>query len=348
MGVYLQEELASSGWEVVVTSRRPHESRGGVTFLEGNAKDPQFLRLLAEQRYDAVVDFMTWSQGAFEDMLHILLEMSRQYVFLSSYRVFADSPVITESSARLVDVCPDGRYAAGDEYAIVKAREEDMLRFSGSSDWTIVRPAITYSKERFQLGTLEANEWLWRALQGLPVPMAREMLERECTLSWGRDVSCAIARLLGNPKAIGEDFNISTAKHQPWDKVLDLYGSIFDFKVKEVPLEKYERYCCWGDRSLGYCPQLRYDRLLDRVLDNSKVLSVTGMREADFSDIGKGLAHEFEIFLKNPSFPAGVSAYAQGGLDRACGHPAALGIAASCDGGIRGVLRYMKGWFRKI
>lgn len=313
MGAYLQDELASGGWDVVVTSRCLREPRPGVTFAEGNAKDPAFLASLASESYNVVVDFMTWTPQAFEDVLPLLLGMSAQYVFLSSYRVFADAQVITESSPRLLEACPDRRYAAGGEYAIAKAREEDTLRASGSSGWTIVRPAITYSKERFQLGTLEAGEWLWRALRGLPVPMAREVLERECTLSWGLDVARMIARLLGNPAAYGEDFNVSTSKHQPWAEVLGLYRDMLDFEVREVPLSAYERYCCWGDRDLGYCPQLRYDRLVDRVLDNSKVLAVTGMREDDLAGIGEGLAHEFGRFLHGPSFPAGTSAYSQGG-----------------------------------
>ena len=348
MGVYLQDELATDGWEVVVTSRRPRAPRPGVTFIEGNARDPAFLRSLAEENYDAVVDFMTWAPRAFEGVLPILLGMSGQYVFLSSYRVFADAPVITESSLRLLEACPDRRYAAGGEYAIAKAREEDLLRASGASDWTIVRPAITYSKERFQLGTLEAGEWLWRALRGLPVPMAREVLGRECTLSWGRDVARMIARLLGNPVARGEDFNVSTSKHQLWAEVLRLYRSMLDFEVREVSLETYERYCCWGDRDLGYCPQLRYDRLVDRVLDNSKVLAATGMSEGDLAGIDEGLAIEFERFLRDPSLTAGVSAYAQGGLDRACGRSAAFSAVCALDGGIaRGALRYARGWLRR-
>lgn len=345
MGVYLQDELASSGWEIVVTSRCPHEPRPGVAFAMGNAKDPSFLKSLASESYDAVVDFMTWTPQAFEGVLPTLLGLSRQYVFLSSYRVFADAPMITESSPRLLEACPDKRYAASSEYAIAKAREEDQLRASGSLNWTIVRPAITYSKERFQLGTLESGEWLWRALRGLPVPMAREVLERECTLSWGRDVARMIARLLGNQAAYGEDFNVSTSKHQPWVEVLDLYRSMLDFEVREVPLATYERFCCWSDRVLGYCPQLRYDRLYNRVLDNSKVLAVTRMAENDLTGISEGLALEFKRFLQRPSFPAGVSAYAQGGLDRACGRPGVFGAVRAVDSGlVRSLPRYARGW----
>lgn len=348
MGAHLQDELVSAGWEVVVTSRHRRASRPGVSFIVGNAKDPVFLKSLSAENYDAVVDFMTWAPHAFKGVLPTLLGMSRQYVFLSSYRVFAEVPVITEASPRLLEACPDRRYTSGCEYAIAKAREEDLLRSSSASNWTIVRPAITYSKGRFQLGTLEAGEWLWRALRGLPVPMAREVLERECTLSWGRDVARMIAKLLGNSSAFKEDFNVSTSKHQPWAEVLDLYRGILGFKIRLVSLETYERYCCWYDRNLGYCPQLRYDRLVDRVLDNSKVLSVTGMAEVDTAGVGEGLASEFERFLRDPSFPAGISAYAQGGLDHACGHLTAFpAVAMSGRDIVRESYRYAKGWFRR-
>lgn len=348
MGIYLQDELVSSGWEVVVTSRRRQHPRPGVSFINGDAKNPTFLRSLTARRYNAVIDFMTWSPQEFQKVLPILLGMSCQYVFLSSYRVFSDAPVITETSPRLLESCPDRQYTAGSEYAIAKAREEDLLRTSGSSEWTIVRPAVTYSKGRFQLGTLEAGEWLWRALSGFPVPMAQEVLARECTLSWGRDVARMIAKLLGNSAAYGEDYNVSTSKHQPWGEVLELYRSRLNFDVRKVSLKSYERYCCWTDQKLGYCPQLRYDRLVDRVLDNSKVLSATGMIEADIAGIEEGLALEFEYFLRDPSFQGGISAYAQGGLDRACGQPLSLSAVTAFDGGFaHGAYRYAKGWFRR-
>lgn len=348
MGVYLQDELVSIGWDVLVTSRNSRTSRSNVTFLKGNAKDPAFLKALSKERYDVVIDFMTWTLDDFKDVMPVLLEMAGQYVFLSSYRVFAYAPVITETSPKLLNSCPDKRYVKSDEYAIVKACEENQLRDSGVSNWTIVRPAITYSKERFQLGTLEAHEWFWRAFKGFPVPMAQEILEKECTLTWGHDVARMIARLLGNPAAYGEDFNVSTSKHQSWQKVLSVYRSIFDFDVRVVPLEIYERYCCWGDSRLGYCPQLRYDRLVDRILDNSKVLAVTGIDECELASTNEGLFSEFYRFVDNPTFPAGISAYAQGGLDRACGNPAAFAAAVTSDRSlVRGVLRYMKGWFRR-
>ena len=67
---------------------------------------------------------------------------------------------------RLLDVSHDSIYLKTDEYALAKARQEDILRKSGKNNWTIIRPYITYSESRLQLGVLEKEAWLYRALKG--------------------------------------------------------------------------------------------------------------------------------------------------------------------------------------
>lgn len=93
-------------------------------------------------------------------------------MFTLSYRAYADSPVITEDFPRLLDVIDDSEYLATGEYALAKARCEDMLFDSCKANWTIVRPAITYDGSgRFQLTLHEMDAWLWRVLRGIPVPV---------------------------------------------------------------------------------------------------------------------------------------------------------------------------------
>lgn len=50
-----------------------------------------------------------------------------------------------------------------DEYAITKAHQENLLINSKNKNWTIIRPYITYSEQRLQLGTFEKEDWLYRA-----------------------------------------------------------------------------------------------------------------------------------------------------------------------------------------
>lgn len=101
-----------------------------ISFAVGNAHDQVFLDCLLDSKWDAIVDFMVWSTAEFSERYKKLLSAAEQYVFTSSYRVYADSSVITEESPRLLDAVDDDEYLATDEYALSKARCENLLWLS--------------------------------------------------------------------------------------------------------------------------------------------------------------------------------------------------------------------------
>lgn len=315
IGSHLCEELVSAGSEVVCTTRIPHDSSlcQTLTYAVGNAKDAPFLQGLLKEEWDAIVDFMVWSTDEFKDRYQFFLSSTNQYVFTSSYRVYADSPVIHEDSPRLLDVVTDSKYLATDEYALCKARCENMLFSSGASNWTVVRPAVTYDgiSGRLQLGVLEQGEWLWRAVNGVPVPMPTEMLHKQATMSFASDVAEMMARLIGNPNALDETFTVSGSEHITWQDVAQAYSSILPFNLCECSLEKFISV-----RGSEY--QVRFDRMFNRVVDNSKVLKATGMNSSSLTPMPSGLKRELEIFLNGNVKPAFKPA-AHGKYDKLCG-----------------------------
>ncbi len=334
MGSHLCRELVSLGHVVVCTTRRERKNEDGITYAVGDAKRPSFLRGLLAEHWGAVVDFMVWSTDEFRERYSAILGATEQYVFTSSYRVYADSPVITEESPRLLDVVDDTAYLATDEYALCKARCEDLLAASGSSNWTVVRPAVTYdgANGRLQLGVHEAAGWLWRAQRGLPVPMPTEMLSKQATMSYGGDVARMIALLVGNPAAMGESFTVSGSDHFTWGEVADAYRSVLPFEVVECALDDFVAV-----RGGEY--QVRYDRMFDRVVDNSKVLSVTGIAPASLVDMRNGLIRELEIFAGSGNRLASAAGL-QGRFDKLCGGMPALGVGAK-EFGAAGVGKYL-------
>lgn len=299
MGVYLVTELLDAGFELLVTSRSRHETdRPGLRYLQGNARDLPFLRsLLSNSRPDAIVDFMSYSTAEFDARRDILLTGTAHYLFLSSYRVFADSSPLplTERSPRLLDTCGDEAYLATDEYALAKARQEDLLRQANQGNWTILRPGITYSRNRFQLGTLEANTLCYRALQGLPVIMAREILTKQTTMTWAGDVARLMVRLILSSSALSEDFNIASAEHRSWSEIAGYYAQFLNLRLMETDLSSYEKI-------VGRPYQIKYDRLFDRMLDNTKVLAATGISQSEFTPLRVGLERELAAFKKQPCF----------------------------------------------
>jgi len=312
MGVYLVDELLSTGAEVYVTTRSARESAGRLHYVQGDAHDRFFLKdLLAQVKPDVVVDFMVYATHEFLDRYKMLLEGTGHYLFLSSYRVFAGSHPLTEESPRLLDVSTDRKYLLSDEYGVSKARQENVLRDARKGNWTILRPSITYSRNRFQFGCLEAGLLCYRALQGMPVMMPAEMLDKKATMTWAKDVARMISRLVQNPQAMGEDFNVVTAESHTWREIADIYRQVIGLQVTEVSLEDYLSYCA------EY--QTRYDRMFDREMDNEKVLRVTGLKQSDLTPLAVGLTHELEAFKATPRYQYGVDLGGTAALDRICG-----------------------------
>jgi nucleoside-diphosphate-sugar epimerase len=299
MGIHLGPALANAGFKVDITTRRTRSSdTPGIHFATGDAHDDQFVTaLLTRHRYDVIVDFMVYGTADFARRMPTLLAGTEQYFFVSSYRVFADAPILTETSPRLLDVSPDHAYLRTDEYALAKARQEDLLRASGARNWTIVRPGITYSTGRFQLATLEADMVLWRSQRHVPVAVPGAMLDKQTTLTWAGDVARLITRLAGNSDALGEDFNVVTAEHHTWRYIADIYHELLGTEVREVETSAYIKALGGG---YGVY-QVNYDRMFNRVLDNRKVLAVTGSSQDDFSSVQTGLTAELQRFLDRPS-----------------------------------------------
>ena len=311
IGYYLKEEVKENNAVVYVTSRRPRESSDGVHYLCGDAHNFDFLkRILLEVKPDVIIDFMVYSTIEFQARYELLLNSARQYIFLSSYRVFDNNRPLKESSPRILDVCDDAEYLKTDEYALAKARQEDILRGAKYNNWTIVRPSITYSKNRFQFGCLEAGVVCFRALNNLPVVIPEEMLDKHTTMTWAKDVACMISKLALNPGAMGEDFNVVTSESPTWRDILDIYHSAIGMKVNIVSMEDYLTICATH--------QTKYDRMFDREMDNSKILRITGMRQSDLTPITIGLTRELELFKKNPFYQYGVDIGASAKMDRLC------------------------------
>ena len=302
MGVDLIKILGERDEDVTVTSRSERKSEfNNVKYVRGDAHDTAFLKSLLVDKYDAIVDFMVYNTEEFKERRDSLLGATDQYLFLSSSRIYADSKApIIEDSPRLLDVTTDREYIQTDEYALTKARQENLLREFDKTNWTIIRPYITYSNQRLQLGVYEKELWLYRALNDKTIVFPKAIAEKYPTMTLGADVAMGISKMIGNEKAMGEAFHIATDKAIRWDDVLAIYRRVFkeetgkEIKIKyaDDPKPIYE--------AMGNKYQVIYDRLFDRMFDNTKFLQAAG--ECDFESPETGLERCLREFLKNPKF----------------------------------------------
>ena len=103
-------------------------------------------------------------------------------------------------------------------------------------------------------------------------------------MSWAGDVAKMIACLVLNEKAYGDDFNVVSSESHTWAEIGAIYNKAIGLTVKEVAIKDYLTIC--GEY------QFRYDRMFDRVMDNSKILAVTGLRQDEFKTLELGLQKE--------------------------------------------------------
>lgn len=291
MGIYLIPELLRRGFAVDVLSMDQRENRPDLTYYVGDAFDRDYLRTnFLEKHYDAIVDFMIYRTERFQERYEEFLRSTKHYIYLSSYRVYANKECpIRETSPRLLDVSEDAELLASDDYCLRKARGEDILKKAADRNWTIVRPAVTYSSRRFQLVTLEMPQTVGRAYTGRTVVLPEEAKNVQGTMTWAGDVAKMIAGLLLREDAFGETFTVSTAEHHSWGEIADYYRELTGMKVIWVSSEEFFQAI---DAKIGNRWQLNYDRLYERVMDNSKILNFLGMKQSDLMPLYDGIKRE--------------------------------------------------------
>lgn len=326
IGGQLISLLAPHGHDLYVTSRAARPSKDNVHYLQGNAREATFLQEVLSERWDAIIDFMVYTTATFQDRVDAFLGATDQYFLVSSARVFAETDgLITESSPRLLDVSQDAEFLATDEYALSKARQEDLLRASGRKNWTIVRPYITFGESRFQLGTLEKEAWMYRALKGRSIVFCEPMMDKWTTLTDGHHVADMIASLVGNPAALGEDFNLAGEHTVRWKEILSLYLDELETQLGQRPnveLQDLESFC----QAAKSVPQVIYDRMYNRRFDPAKIFARTGQEK--LGDSRPTLKAHVEQHLKAGTFLP-IDPKAEALRDRAVSERTGLGEFAS-------------------
>ena len=301
MGSYLVPKLVARGYQVdAVTLDKVESKVSNLKYIRTDAMDVFNARKIINQGYDGIVDFMMYRTHEFLDRQQMLLGNTDHYIFLSSYRVFDDSEIPTkETSPHLLDSSRDVDFLASDDYTLFKAREERIIRTRNYKNYTIVRPAITYSKRRAQLVTLEREHMLPYIKSGKSIPLPEAAKDVQGTMTWAGDVAEMVARLLLKEEAKCNDFNVTTSEHHSWDEIAGYYKDIFGLNYHYVSEEEYVKFRCGGEESKynEILWQLRYDRLLNRVMDNEKVLKATHLKQSDLTTLYDGLKRERDTIL---------------------------------------------------
>lgn len=293
LGTYTAEELLRLGALVDIIC--PEEKRSvseNLHFYRAYATEEVLKELLGRKRYDGIINYLHYPDAdAYKPIHKLLTDNTAQLIFLSSYRVYADlEHPITENAPLLLDVTDDRAFLEKETYAVSKAKAEQFIQNeSGTKNWTIVRPVISFSEKRFDLVTWSGREIIDMAKKGEPILLPKAAENLTAGLDWAGNSGRLIANLLFKKRTLGEAYTISSAQNLSWGEVAAVYAGLLNAKIEWVTLEEYIQH----NVKLKNDPWiLKYDRLFDRRIDNRKVLEATGLRKGDFRSIEEGIKTE--------------------------------------------------------
>jgi len=259
----------ASGQEVTVFNRgrTPDPLPSAVRRITGDMKDQAAYARLGAEHFDVVCQFLAFEPTTIERDRAVFGGKIGQYVFISSASAYQKPPTrvrITE------DVPLANPYWA---YSRSKAQMERRLMAwheAGQLPVTIVRPGHTY-RRRFPGTFMKGDDWAWRMRHGRCVISHGDGTSL-WTVTHSRDFAKPFVGLLGNPRALGQAFHITSDEVNPWDFIFRAIGSALGVepRIVHVPTETLVRYNPdWAGPLLG-------DKAWSVIFDNAKVKSVAG------------------------------------------------------------------------
>ena len=330
--------LNDNSFLVTFTSRSPKSKLyNGENLIVGDAKNSHVLEsILVAQTWDVILDLMVYKTEQLKFTLDKFLNSCGLYIYISSGRVYfpTDEP-LNEESARLLDYSDNAHYLRTREYALEKARQENLLFANKRNNWLILRPYITFNKDRLQLGAYEKEDWLYRGLQQKNIPLPSELLERETTITSADEVARLIYYLLKSKCVNADVFDIINPTATTWREILHVYEKCiyevtgitlsFDF----LPAE--ELFICHRGKY-----QLTMDRLHNRRFSGEKIKSLSD--DIVFGDPLSDLEYKLKFFLEDPRFKK-ISYLREGVKDRITKQPWQFGNVQS----LRAKMDYLRG-----
>ena len=295
LGTYTAKELLNKGCAVDVICLEDYTSNNPKLCYHKAKADLNYLtEFLKDKYYDGIVNFIHYYVPEMYKPVHKLLtSKTDQLIFLSSYRVYAESKQpLTEEAPFLADVVEDEEFLKSEDYAVPKAICEKFLREeSGTENWTVVRPVISFSDKRFDVVTVSGHEIIDAARSGKTVILPEAAKNLTAGLDWAGNSGKLIANLLFKKECLGEAYTVSSGQNLTWGEVADIYTRLTGVNFRWADTEEY---VSTGHGGNG----LFYDRLYDRAVDNTKILKATGFKNEDFTSIEDGI----KIELNNIGF----------------------------------------------
>ena len=217
----ITRQLAAAGHDLWLLNRgtRKSEVPAGVRQIICDIDDEKtVLDNIQDEMFDAVCEFIGFVPAQIERDIRLFRGRTSQYVYISSasaYNKPAANHVITEGTTLANPYWQYSRNKIACEQLLMREYREHAFPV------TIVRPSHTYC-ERGVPTSVHGPKGSWQVLKrimdGKPVIIQGDGTSL-WTLTWNEDFARGFIGLLGNPKTIGEAFQIMSDEQLTWTQV---------------------------------------------------------------------------------------------------------------------------------
>lgn len=235
----------------------------GVKVLHGDIRDKASAAAAIEgHTFDVVVDWIAFTPDQIQTDLDLFKGKIGQYIFISSASAYQTPP----ASLPVTEATPlDNPYWL---YSRNKIACEELLWQEYRADrfpMTIVRPSHTYDKTMFPF--MGSYTTIHRMREGRPVIVHGDGTSL-WTLTHHTDFAKGFVGLMGNSRAMGDAFHITSDEWLNWNQIYTIFAAaagVNNPELVHIPSELINAY----DPNIG--AGLLGDKAASMVFDNSKV-----------------------------------------------------------------------------
>jgi nucleoside-diphosphate-sugar epimerase len=275
-------------------SKLPSQVSPERTLIADASNELQVREALGNRHFDVVIQWTAYVPSQVELDLRLYADVG-QYVFISSASAYEKPPshwLITESTPLKN---PFWQYSR-DKIAC----EEILVRAHGATGFpmTIIRPSLTYGISQIPVAV---GSWAMpftiidRMRRGAKILVPGDGTSL-WTITHNSDFARGLIPLFGNPKAIGEDFHITSDEALTWNQIYLLVGKAAGVEpdLLHVPTDGF---VAADPENLG---TLWGDKVHSSVFDNSKLRGLIPEFNATIPFAG-GIRETVEWFDADPS-----------------------------------------------
>ncbi len=218
----ITKQAQKNNYHITMINRGRRSIPDGVDVIKSDCANYNFIESQLEGKFfDAVIDFLCYTDDATKKSFNLYSKYTKQYFFISSCAVYDKTypGVKNEESPKGLKIWSYSTNKWASEQLILKLAEKSNCKY------TIIRPCVTYDDTRIPYGIMPPYgfHWTWcaRILSGKPVVRWNQGVTKS-NMMRVEDFAIGVIGLIGNPLAYNPAFNVCGGETPSFNDVLDV------------------------------------------------------------------------------------------------------------------------------